>query len=77
MEGNAVCPIRWGSVALIRRARLLGATLSAVRLEVSVPVSGPLSSSVVAVRLSGSAMIMTGLGFCGVLLFVVAVNGNG
>ena len=55
----------------------MGATVSVVRLDVSVPASAPLSSSVVAVRLSGSAIIMTGLGFCGVLPFVLVVNGKG
>ena len=77
MGRNAVCPIHLGCAGLIRRARLLGAVESFVRVDVSVPASVPLSSSVLAIWLSGSAISITGLGFCGVLHFVVEINGKG
>ena len=77
MGCNAVCPIRQGCAGLIRRVRFLGAVESVVRPDVSVSASVPLSSSVMAVWLSGSAISIVGLGFCGVLPFVAEINGKG
>ena len=73
--GNGL-PSLAASLDLISWELLVESTEAVVCAVVSLLTSAPLASPLYAARLSASAKVYAGFGFCGVILLAVAVKGR-